>query len=432
MNNSKTIWAWCCFDWANSAYSLVITATIFPVYYNSATRNAFKGDTVLFFNMPIENTVLYSYSMAASFLLIALLSPMLSGIADFGGKKKEFMRFFTLLGSLSCLTLYFFTGENIELGVLAAVTASIGFSGGLVFYNAYLPEIASPDQYDSVSAKGFSLGYIGSVLLLIFNLLMVQKPEWFGLTDGGQAARIAFLLVGVWWLGFSQITFLYLPKSTKTEKHAWKVLISKGFNEIKKVATELRKQKNLKRFLISFFLYSAGVQTILLVAASFGEKELKMESGALIATILLLQLVAIVGAQVFAKVSQKYGNKIAIIIILSIWTLSCFLAFMVTTQQQFYGLAVAMGAVMGGIQSLSRATYAKLLPENTKDTTSYFSFYDVLEKLSIVVGMFSYGFLEDLTNSMRNSVLALAFFFLAGLIVLLTVKMKPTTSSNVS
>jgi UMF1 family MFS transporter len=423
LNDKKVINAWCFFDWANSAYSLVITTAIFPAYYTAVTESFFGSDKVIFWGAEITNTVLYSYALSVSFLLIALLSPILSGIADYGGKKKLFMRFFTMLGAFSCITLFFFTGSNVELGIVAAVTASIGFSGGLVFYNAFLPEIVSPDKYDAVSARGYSMGYLGSVLLLIVNLLMIQFNEVLGV-EKGFITRICFLMVGVWWLGFSQITFQYLHDKKNGQKIN-NSLLNKGFHELQKVWQALKSQPNIKKFLLSFFCYSTGVQTILLIAALFASKELNMESSELIVLVLLLQIVAIGGAYLTAKLSGFKGNKFTLLILLSIWAFVCLTAFFVYDKMQFYLLAVLLGMVMGGIQSLSRATYSKLLPENTPDTASYFSFYDVLEKSSIVLGTFLTGFAEQQSDNMRIGILALGFFFLIGAVLMSTVQVRP-------
>lgn len=431
-NDKKIINAWCFFDWANSAYSLVITAAIFPVYYNQATRAAFGGSNMVsFFGMEVENTVLLSYAYSLSYLIIAFLLPMLSGIADYSGNKKIFMRFFTMLGATACFTLYFFDGANVELGIIAAVIASIGFAGGLVFYNAFLPEIATPDRYDAVSARGFSMGYLGSTLLLLVNLIMVLKYEMFGFSSAGVASQISFLMVGAWWLSFSQITFHHLKDKKKTNPINASVL-GKGFHELQRVWQSLRKQANTKRFLISFFCYSTGVQTVLLIAAIFAEKELSMESSELIGVVLLLQIVAILGALLTAQISKRKGNQFTLLLLLCIWVVICVGAFLVDSKAQFFGLAALLGATMGGVQSLSRATYAKLLPENTPDTASYFSFYDVLEKVSIVVGTFLNGYITQLSDgNMRNSMLTLACFFMVGAIVMSRVKVKAADTSAV-
>ncbi|MCG8307164.1 MAG: MFS transporter [Cytophagales bacterium] len=420
-NNRKIINAWCMFDWANSVYSLVITTTIFPIYYNAVTKSAFKSDTVRFFYIDIENTVLYSYSLSFSFLLIAVLSPLLSGIADFGSRKKIFMKFFTYLGGVSCILLYFFTGDNIEFGIILAILASVGFAGGIVFYNAYLPIIATPDKYDIVSAKGFSMGYAGSVLLLIFNLTTISNPALLGLPDESAASRLSFILVGIWWIGFSQITFYRLPKEENVTGSAT-ALIKKGYLEIIKVARSLSGLKNLKRFLISFFFYNMGVQTVIYLAALFGDDELKLPADNLIMTILIIQIVAIFGSYTFAKISNWKGNKVSLIIMVIIWMIVCLYAYFLDSAIQFYILGFVVGMVMGGIQSLSRASYSKLIPPESKNYTSYFSFYDVLEKTSIVFGTFAYGMIEQITGSMRNSTLALSSFFIIGLVFLLFTK----------
>ncbi|MCZ6521314.1 MAG: MFS transporter, partial [Bacteroidetes bacterium] len=314
-----------------------------------------------------------------------------------------------------------FDGQNIEYGIICSVLASIGYSGSLVFYNSFLPEIATYDRYDRISARGFSYGYIGSVILLVFNLLMIEKPGWFGLEAGTLPAKISFLTVGLWWIGFSQITFKYLPAGV-SKNRVLKEYIFKGYREVRIVLKSLEELPSLKKFLLSFFFYNTGVQTVMYLAASFGDKELKLSAGKLIGTILIIQIVAILGSYLFARLSEARGNKFSINTMVIIWVLICVSAYFVGNENEFYALAFAVGLVMGGIQALSRATYAKLIPSNTIDHASYFSFYDVTYNVSIVLGTLSYGLIEHWTGSMRNSTLALGGFFLIGLVFLLKVR----------
>lgn len=429
LNNKKLINAWGMYDWANSVYSLVITSTIFPVYYNSVTASVDGNDLVDFFGLSITNTVLYSYSLSFSYLFIAFLSPLLSGIADYGGNKKSFMKFFTYLGAISCICLFFFRGPNLEFGVICSILASIGYSGSLVFYNAFLPEIASSDKADMVSARGYALGYIGSVILLIVNLIMLGKPSLFGFSDEGNAARASFLMVGIWWIGFAQIPFYYLPDNPYHRKPQGKFL-QKGYDEIKKVYRSLRQLPVLQQFLKSFFLYSVGVQTVMLLAATFGSKELNLPGDKLIITVLIIQIVAIFGSFFFARLSNRKGNKFSLLVMVLIWIFICISAYFISNEYQFYALAFIVGLVMGGIQALSRSTYAKIIPNNSIAHTSYFSFYDALEKMAIVTGTFSYGLIEQMTGSMRNSTFALALFFVAGLIFLLKLDLPKKAEGN--
>ena len=415
-SNASVIRAWCMFDWANSVYSLVITSAIFPVYYQAVTTGADGSDRVVFFGYSIVNSVLYSYSLSFSFLILAPLLPLLSGIADYSGKKKVFMKFFVYLGGFSCMGLYFFRGANIEWGIVCSMLASIGYAGSLVFYDAFLPEIATPDRMDKVSAQGYSMGYYGGVVLLLINLVMIMNWTLFGFSSEGDATRFSFLLVGLWWIGFSQITFFMLPENKS--KVAKKGLLFNGYLELLKVVKSLRDHPALRRFLGAYFFYNMGVQTVMYLAASFGAKELRLEDSKLIVTILLIQLVASVGAYFFARVSSTRGNKETLLIMIGIWIMICCLAYFTTTEYEFYGIAFLVGLVMGGIQSLSRATYAKLIPAGSIDHASYFSFFDVTFTLSIVFGTFSYGLIEHLSGSMRNSTLALAAFFIVGMVLL--------------
>lgn len=449
IGDKKLINAWAFYDWANSVYSLVISTAVFPLYYSAVT----KGSSVQFLGMEWEHPdSLYSYALSFSFLVVAFISPILSGIADYTGSKKKFLKFFCWMGGLSVMSLYFFEGiDTVWIGIWFTILASIGFWASWVFYNAYLPEIALPEQQDRASAKGFIYGYIGSVILLLINLGMIMAPEAFGfdtsideniLTNGTEqeiakaleeakahasslASRVSFVLVGVWWIGFAQITFRRLPGNIYNKKpeadYIWK-----GYKELQIVFKEVLNYPTLKRYLVAFFLLSIGVQTIILMAAIFGSSELGLSSTSLIVTILLVQIVAIAGAYFFSRLSDKYGNFTALKITIAIWMLVCFTAFLLDKNQEnvatyFYGLGGLLGLVQGAIQSLSRSTYSKLLPE-TEDHATYFSFYDVTEKIAIVLGTAVYGLLYAITDSMQWSVLCLAVFFLASFIILSTLK----------
>ncbi|RZK57878.1 MAG: MFS transporter [Pedobacter sp.] len=423
-NDKKVIRSWAFFDWANSAYNLVITSTIFPAYYSAITsdKNNNTIDYVTFFGRKFVNSALYSYAMAFAFLVIALLSPILSSIADSRGNKKIFMQMFTYLGSFACCGLFFFEAKTLELGVVLCVVAAIGFWGSLVFYNSYLPEIASVDQQDNVSAKGFTYGYIGSIILQVICFVFVFKPDWFGITDESIPARLSFVMVGVWWIVFAQIPFKNLPKGSPNFKAEKKNIVTSGFLEMKKVWAQVKEMKYLKRFLFSFFFYSMGVQTVMLIATIFGEKELHLPTEKLIATILILQLVAIPGAMLMSYLSsKKYGNVNVLIWVVIIWIGACIAAYFINTEMQFYALAAVIGLIMGGIQSLSRSTYSKFLPQDSPDHTSFFSFYDVTEKVALVFGLFIFGFIDEKLG-MRNSVIALTVFFVLGLLFLLALK----------
>src|ERR1700742_719529 len=417
-NNKRTIRAWAFFDWANSAYNLVITSTIFPAYYVAITNDDKTGNHVTFFGHSFVNTALSDYTLAAAYLIIALLLPILTSIADYRGNKKIFMQFFTWLGALSCGMLYLFKTDTLETSMLFFGLAAIGYSGGFVFYNSYLPEIATLDMQDRVSAKGFTYGYIGSVLLQLICFAFVLKPGWFGITDKAFPAQLSFLLVGIWWIGFAYIPFSVLPKGSPNATSHHKNLIKGGFIELGKVWQQVKRMPILKRYLPGFFFYSMGVQTIMLVATSFGAKELKMETSSLIQIILIIQLVAIGGATLMSRLSDKYGNVKVLAFVVCIWIGVCIAAYFTTTSMQFYIIAIVVGLVMGGIQSLSRSTYSKFIPQDIPDTASFFSFYDVTEKLAIVGGMFSFGLVDDITNSMRNSTLVLCSYFIVGLILL--------------
>ena len=476
--SKKVINGWAMYDWANSVYNLVITTTFFPLYFTGATHHFFKSDHIPFLGHTFVNSSLYSYSMAAAYLIIALFYPILTSIADTRGNKKNFMRFFCYMGALGCSVLYFFDGSNLGLGIVCFILASMGYVGSVVFYNSYLPEIAVPEDQDRVSAKGYAYGYIGSVILQLIGFALVLTLQN---RDPFLGPRITFLLVGIWWAGFAQMTFAVLPKTVRPEPKKTNVLTA-GFAEVRKVYREVKKMAVLKRYLRGFFFYSMGVQTVMAAATLFGSKLLKLDDTKLIITVVLIQLVAIVGAIWMSKLSARFGNIRVLMGVVVIWILLCVSAWLTAGQAEhlklfhdkidelqqqkesllshrdqmnaadfdakdagveaelsrwkhdlaphqepieysFYALALGVGLVMGGIQSLSRSTYSKLMPE-TKDTASYFSYYDLTEKFAIVIGMFSFGFIDDMTGSMKNAVLFLIFFFVIGLLWLYSAQLK--------
>ena len=419
--SKKVVNGWAMYDWANSVYNLVITSTIFPAYYEAVTGDGNENtliDKIKIGDYEFSNTALYNYILAIAFVIVAIMSPILSSIADYRGNKKQFLRFFCTMGSLSCASLYFFDSDHIMGGLISVIIACVGFWSSLVFYNSYLPEIAAPEDRDRISAKGFMMGYIGSVLLQIICFVFVLKPELFGITVG-KASQISFLLVGVWWVSFGWLAISRLPASKGVKGAHSKNLFTQGYKELHKVWLELKTQPLLKQFLLSFFFYNMGVQTIMLAATLYGKSELNIPTTNLIIAILIIQLVSIPGAHLMAKLASKWGNFNTIMVAILIWIGGCIIGYYLPRNGliPFYGLSIIVGFVMGGIQSVSRSTYSKLMPE-THDTTSYFSFYDVTEKVAIVIGMFSFGFINEITGSQRNSVLALCIFFIIGFVLL--------------
>lgn len=421
LNDSKTVRAWYMYDWANSVYSLVITTAIFPIYYKSVAVSS-GTDQVQFLGYTFQNSNLYSYALSFSFLMVALILPLLSGAADYTGKKKTFMKTFVWLGSLSCMGLYLFTDVSmLTWGIACSILASIGYSGSLVFYNAFLPEIVTEDRYDATSAQGYSMGYYGSVILMVISLVLIINFEKFGFSSEGLATRFSFLLVGLWWIGFAIIPFRLLPENTFKRRPTGNMW-SNGYKEIHKVFKSLKDTPDLKRYLTAFFFYNMGVQTVMYLSTLFGTDVLKLGTGDLIQIALIVQLVGALGAWLFSKLSSIKGNRFSLLAMIMTWIGVCLAAYLITTRIQFYIIAVVVGMVMGGIQSLSRATYSKLIPRDTIDTASYFSFYDVTYNLSIVFGTFFYGLINQITGSMRNSALGLGLFFIIGMIILLTVR----------
>ena len=430
--SKKLLNAWAFYDWANSVYSLVISSAIFPIYYGALFRMA-EVDEVIVFGTAIERAPLISYVTSLAFVFIAIITPIVSGIADYLGNKKAFLKFFCYLGGLSCIGLYWFSLEAIYLSLSLYFLGLIGFWVSFAINNSYLPDIAFPEQHDGISAKGFSMGYVGSVILLVFNLVMVMQPELFGISDSEadpaamKAMRYSFITVGIWWILFSQYTFFHLPKGFKKEGERRNIVLN-GFVELGKVWKELQGQVRLKRYLAAFFVYSMAVQTIMLIATYFGEEEIAWGSDdnrttGLIVSILLIQVVAILGATLTARASKSYGNLRTLIVVNFIWLALCVYAYFLRTPMDFYIAAGLVGMVMGGIQALSRSTYSKFMPP-TEDSASYFSFYDVAEKIGIIIGTFLYGLVAQLTGSMRNAAIFLGVFFLIGAFMLMRVPKK--------
>ena len=414
--NKKAEFGWVMFDWANSSHSLVISTAIFPTFFIAMTDEFIPA-----FGWQISNSSLYAFTIALAYLIVCLVSPVLSGIADFGGSRKKFMRIFTTTGSLACMSLFFFNGMNtLWIGVLGFLIASMSHAGSLVFYDAYLADMVPPKRSDKLSAKGYAFGYIGSVILLVFNIAMIQKPGWFGISEQQVAehlpVRFAFFSVGAWWLGFSQFSFAYLPKDR--EKAHKETSLQHGLHELRNAWKRIRSNQDLKAYLLSFYCYSAGVQTVVYLASPFAQKELHFESSDLVVVILILQLVAIAGAYLFAAVSKRTNNFTSMKVMLALWVLICILAYCVQTQKQFYYIAGLVGMVIGGIQALSRSTFAKLIPKDRNDITCFFSFYDVVYYMSVISGTFLFGLVEQLTGSMRNSVITVILFFAMGFIFL--------------
>jgi UMF1 family MFS transporter len=424
--SKKIVNGWAMYDWANSSYNLVITSTIFPAYFEAITgdgNEATLSDKVHFLGRDFINTSLYNYALALAFLIVAIISPLLSSIADYKGNKKKFMNFFLTIGSMACAGMFFFDKNTLFIGVLCMILGCVGFWGSLVYYNSFLPEIAAPEDRDRISAKGFAYGYTGSVLLQLICFVFVMKPELFGMQDTNYPYQVSFLLVGIWWWGFGQFSLNRLPKSIPAGTGEQKNILTNGYRELKKVFTQLLHLPILKRYLLAFFFFNMGVQTVMLAATLYGKSELQIPTQNLIIAILIIQLIAIPGAYTISKLSARVGNLNALMICVLVWIGICIAGYKIPQKgiYEFYALASVVGFVMGGIQSISRSTYAKLMPE-TKDTASFFSFYDVTEKIAIVIGMFSFGFINELTGSQRSSVLALMIYFIIGLLLLMYAK----------
>ncbi len=417
-NDKKVIRGWSFFDWANSAYALVISTAVFPPYFSGTAP-----ENMMLFGHSLKSTALYSFSISFAFLLNAIMTPFLSGLADYSGRRLFFLKFFTILGSLACMSLFFFDGPGTAwLGLGSFILGTIGFGACVVFYNSYLPDIVTEDKLDKVSAQGYAYGYIGSVILLLIILTLIHFRESLGFSSDAVPIRIGFLLVGIWWYGFALLTFKVLPKENKLKFQS--SFLSKGLSEVTSVLKKLLKNRNIIGFLISYFFFIAGVNVVIYLASVFAEDVLGFKQIELIILILLLQFLAMIGAYFFAFVSEKIGNKNGLLIQVAIWVVICTTAFFVTGSKEFYALSCLVGLVFGGIQSLSRSTYSKMLDDNIESMASYFSFYDVLTKLAVVAGTFTWGIVNQITGDMRYSILSIAIFFIISFFILMTVKIK--------
>lgn len=419
-NQRNIINAWAMYDWANSAYALVIASAVFPAYYNSITT-VNGSSRISIGNFSIENTAAYSINLGLAFGIVALVSPLLSSISDYSGNQRSFMKFFCYLGSFGCMLLFFFNDPYlVHLALAGMMLATVGYSGSIVFYNSYLPAIATEDRQDKVSARGYAFGYIGATTLLITNLVFILNQQALGITDDGLLPRISFLATGLWWMGFAQIPLHTLPRGLYQPKSGGHNLLN-GYQELVKIWNKLKTSKQLRTYLLAFFFFIMGVQTVMFMAASFGEKEVHLGITQLIITVLLLEYLGIGGAFLFAWCSRKTGNLTALMMAVVVWILICTGSYFIRTPLHFYIAAFFIGLVMGGIQSLARSTYAKMIPK-TENNAGYFSFYDVCEKTAMMCGLVLWGYFDNLTGSMRNSIIALAIWFTIGLLLLWRVK----------
>jgi MFS transporter, UMF1 family len=414
------------YDWANSVHNLVITTVIFPMYFLSTAvtlmPDGSKSQIINVLGFQLPNYSAYSYTISAATFLLVLISPFLTSLADSSGRQKFFLKFFCYLGAASCMYFFFFTRDNYMSALVAFGISILGWGGSIIFYNSFLPKIAYEKDYDRISARGFMFGYIGSVLLLIINLLMILKPQFFGLSqadsDSGLTSRISFLTVGIWWALFAQIPFYYLPNDENIPlKDGW---ITSSINELKYVINELKSKPLIVKFITAFFFYDMGVQTVIYVATIFAKDVLKIPQGGLITTLLLIQLVAIPGSFLASRLSEKFGNSIGLMIFVALWGIAPVAAYFTYTPTPFYVIAALVGLVMGGIQSLSRSTFAKLLPTNIKDTASYFAIFDMTEKIAISVGTLIFGTISQNVGQ-RNGVLFILVLFVIGFLLLLRV-----------
>lgn len=419
-SSKKVVRGWVLFDWANSAYSLVIVSTIFPKIFLYEL-----GETSTFLGINFGNSsAIYTSAISFSYLIILLITPVLGGIADYGGYKKRYMQFFTYLGVLACVMLYFFDSNHIYLGVLGAILGSIGFSGSMVFYNAYLPEIVPVKDQDKISARGYAMGYLGSSILLILLVVLSSYPSLLFVKTKLEVFKIGFILVGLWWFGWSAITFKVLPQNKPTHKGNVTSYIKEGLKQLRIAVKSIAKNKIIKRFLIAFACLSLGFQTLWIISPIFAASVIKLEGSELIVIVLIMQFVGIIGSMIFSRISKAKGNILSLSLTVIVFIIVCLAASTTTSKQVFYGIAILMGFAMGGMQSMSRSTFSKLIVDEVNHA-SLFSLYDIIEKSSILIGTalvtLVYAFNISMFNvpSEKFVLLLLGVFFIIGLFLLL-------------
>lgn len=426
MNDRKTIFAWCMYDWANSAFILTVVTAVLPIYFASAIVPE-GGVTIGETNY--SATALWGLAISAAGIFIFLFAPLLGTIADYTYSKKKFLLFFCYAGSMATLALFFSEPGDVQYTITLLIIAQIGFVGGNIFYDAFLPVIASPDKTDWVSGKGFAFGYVGGGVQLLLALLLISFHDMLGL-DKTLAVRIGLAMAGLWWGGFAVFTFLWLkepvPTQADTHRESLFTLLHMAIRRLAHTLRQIRSLRPLLIFLIAFMLYNEGIQTVIVMATIYGEQELKFSSSTLMLTLLIVQTVAMFGALGFSKLAERIGTKAAIVISLLIWCGIVIYAYFMTSPAEYLILGVFVGLVLGGSQSLSRSLYAAMIPVNA--SAEFFSFFTVFTRFSSIWGPMVFALIDTWTGSARLSIISLIVFFFAGIALLLLVNTKKASS----
>ena len=402
----KKVISWALYDWANSAFATTVMAGFFPIFFKEYWNVGVEATTSTF-RLGLANSI-------ASLIIVAM-APLLGAIGDQGGVKKKFLLFFAAMGVVMTGSLFFVARGAWHIAVLIYIVGIIGFSGGNVFYDSLLISVAPSGKVDMVSALGFGLGYLGGGLLFACNVLMTLKPAWFGLTDAATAVRISFLSVALWWAIFSLPIMIWVKEPpTHRKTSGWK-MVGSGLLQLKTTFAEIRKLRVVFLFLIAYWLYIDGVDTIVRMAVDYG-MSLGFPADSLIVALLIVQFVGFPAAILFGKLGEKLGTKTSILLGLGVYIGVTVWGRFMDSPGEFYVLAVAIGLVQGGVQSLSRAFYSRIIPANR--TAEFFGFYNMLGKFAAVIGPVLMGLVGVLTGNPRHSILAIAVLFLGGGIIL--------------
>lgn len=410
MKINRKILSWSLYDWANSAFATTVMGTFFPIFY----EKYWSGSDV------VESTYQLGMATAISSLLVAAFSPFLGSIADKTSTKKKFLLFFAFLGAVMTGSL-FLIGEGMwQFALIFFIIASIGFNSGNLFYDAMLIGVADDTEKsrDDVSAFGFSLGYIGGGLLLVINVLMFQHPEWFGLSDSVAGIKTSFITVGVWWIIFTIPLILFVKEPKISKKLTITEAVKSGFFQLKETFSEIRKLRVVSTFLIAYWLYIDGVDTIIRMAVKFGSS-LGFESSALIMALLITQFVAFPATLLFNMMARKIGIKRALHVAIIAYSIITVAGVFMQNERHFYILACCIGLVQGGIQAASRSYYTRLIPKDK--SAEFFGFYNMLGKFAAVLGPFLMGIVTKLTGNLRIGMVSILFLFVSGFIMLLKV-----------
>ncbi len=419
-NDKRTIFGWCMYDWANSAYSTTVAAALLPNYFARVIvpeRGVQIGNTLL------SATSLWGYMISAAALFVFLFAPILGAISDFSSAKKKFLISFAYTGSLFAILLYFCRSGDVGRTVILFIISQIGYVGANVFYDSFLPQIASEDKMDWVSSKGFSLGYIGGGLQFAIALALVAGHRAIGISQE-LAARIGIAMAGLWWAGFTIFTLKYLREAEAVQKipEAYKskpkcvayALI--GFKRTFATMRKVRRFRHLLLFLIAFMIYNDGIQTVINMATIYGTEELELSVTVLMVTLLIIQVVAAGGALLFGRLAGKIGAKRAVMLSLVLWCGVVTYAYFLRTAAEYFVLGVVVGIVLGGSQALRRSLYASMVPEEA--SAEFYGFYSVFNKFSAIWGPFVFALIRQITGTARLSIISLMVFFVVGLILL--------------